>query len=561
MRFSALFTRTLREAPGDASALSQQLALRAGLIRPIESGSYALMPLGLRVRDRVYRQLRHELAQLDGQEIDLPYTQSDEVLYNSHHPSLQSFSSENERQIVMGGPHLEAVTRLVGAEINSYKQLPLLITHHGKQYRVPERPGGGLLRLREYHVHSSYAFAGSDEELTAFHERMVAVYRQIFTLAGLPVIEVQTADKGTAFILPDERGDDWYVECKGYVAALDEATFTLPPGITSTERAPLEKVATPGCATIEDVANYVGVDTRQTLKAVFFMHQLGEDEKLVFAVIRGDLEINDGKLLRVLGGRGSLRPASDAEIQAVGAMPGYASPIGLNVEQMHLVIDVSAQDGTNFVVGANEEGYHFTGANLGRDFEAPLLADIAQAFDGATCAQCADGKLKLKRGIELATCAQTGIRHTEPAGAAFLDMNGKQQTLLMAHYRLGFERLLSAIIATHHDDDGIIWPAAFAPFEIHMVTIGKKPATLQEAENIYDMLRSEGYAVLLDDRKESPGVKFADADLIGVPLRVTISDRTLKENGAEVVLRHQKERTVIPLAEVPAWVRTQLAAH
>jgi len=302
------------------------------------------------------------------------------------------------------------------------------------------------------------------------------------------------------------------------------------------------------------VADFLGVPTSQTLKAVFFVQaRPSAPERFVFAVIRGDLEVNEVKLLRALDG-GMLRAATDDEITETGAVPGYASPIGLPPEVM-VVADQSVRAGANFVSGANDAGYHLTGVNVPRDFDPALVADIAAAFDGATCARCGQGALHVERAIELGHCFKLGTRYSEAAGVIYTDEAGAEHPVVMGSYGIGLERLMAAIIETHHDEWGIIWPPSVAPFDVHLLTLGKDPQLGEIAGQVYADLRAAGLDVLLDDRAESAGVKFADADLIGIPVRLAVSDKALAAGGVEAKRRDSAERVIVPLDEVAAWVR------
>ncbi len=566
MRLTDLFTRTLRDAPADAELISHRLAVRAGLIRPIAAGSLALMPLGWRVMERLMTILRQEMDALGAQEVRLPLMQPAEIWqasgrWESFGPVLQRFESEAGRAFALGPTHEELVAMLAAREIDSYRQLPQLLYQIQTKYRNEPRPRGGLIRLREFTMKDAYSLDASAEGMRAQYERMVAAYRRIFARVELDVV-VAEADSGAMggavsqeFLLPHPQGEDSFVACPacGYAANLEAATFRL----TTPELAPLEpvrKVATPGCTTIQQVAAFLGVPEAQTLKAVFFIHTPpGDAERFVFVVIRGDLEVNETKLLRALGG-GTLRPAEDAEIRAIGAVPGYASPLGLR-EGVLVVADQSVGAGANFVAGANDDGHHLTGVNIPRDFVPALLADVALAFDGAACPRCAEGTLRLGRAIELGHCFALGTFYSEALGVHYLDERGVTQPVWMGSYGIGLERLMAAIIETHHDDYGICWPAAVAPFDAHIVTLGGDEETLTTAQAVYHGLREAGFAVLLDDRNESAGVKFADADLIGAPVRFTVSKKALAAGGVEAKRRTAPERAIVPLTALPDWLR------
>jgi prolyl-tRNA synthetase len=302
------------------------------------------------------------------------------------------------------------------------------------------------------------------------------------------------------------------------------------------------------------VAAFVGVPETQTHKAVFFVcERANQPDEFVFAVIRGDLEINEVKLINALGG-GELRPATDDEIRATGAVPGYASPLGLP-PGLTVIADRSVHAGANFVAGANDEGYHLTGVNVPRDFDPARVADLAEAFDGAICGRCGQGHLHLERAIELGHCFKLGTRYSDSVGVHFQDEQGIDHPVVMGSYGIGLERLMAVIIEAHHDDYGIIWPRSVAPFDVHIVTLGKEPEYAEVAARLSDDLQAAGIEVLLDDRQESAGVKFADADLIGIPIRLTVSKKSLAAQSVEAKRRDQPDRELVALDQVIDWVR------
>lgn len=566
MRLSELFTRTLRDAPADAELVSHKLAVRAGLVRPVAAGIYALMPLGWRVLRKIETILREEMEAIGGQEVRLPVVHPAELWqatgrWETFGPALQKFVAESGREYVLGPTHEEVITALAAREIDSYKQLPQRLYQIQTKYRNEPRARGGLIRLREFTMKDAYSLDADDAGLDSFYPRMVAAYARIFERVDVPALAVE-ADSGAMgggvsheFMLVHEAGEDSFARCDtcGYAANLEAAQFALPAP-AQVPLQPVQKVATPGCTTIQAVADFLGVPTSQTLKAVFFVQERpSAPERFVFAVIRGDLEVNEVKLLGALGG-GTLRPATDEEITATGAVPGYASPMGLPPE-VTVVADRSVRAGANFVAGANDAGYHLTGVNVPRDFDPALVADIAAAFDGAMCARCGQGAVRVERAIELGHCFKLGTRYSQAAGVTYTDETGAEHPVVMGSYGIGLERLMAAIIETHHDEWGIIWPASVAPFDVHLLTLGKDPQLGEIAGRLYADLRAAGLDVLLDDRAESAGVKFADADLIGLPARVAVSSKALAAGGVEAKRRASAERAIVPLDEVAAWVR------
>jgi prolyl-tRNA synthetase len=408
--------------------------------------------------------------------------------------------------------------------------------------------------------------AGLDKSYDAFYD----AYERIFTSCDLVTLPVE-ADSGMMggalsheFVLPHPQGEDRLIACTqcDYAANVDRGQMVKDSRLT----APAErfKVATPGCTTIADVAAYVGVPTDETIKAVFYLHDRytaeGIQTQFLFVIIRGDLDVNETKLLNAIGGgEGELRPAEDADIMAIGGVPGYASPIGLDVretlegEGLLVVADDSIQTRSTFVTGANDEGYHFTGVNYPRDFQVTLMTDIAQADTGHTCVRCG-GKLGAQSAIELGHTFKLGTWYAEAVGATYLDENGESQPIVMGSYGIGVGRLMAAIVETHHDKDGMVWPETVAPYQIHLVALGPNPDVMEKAEALYSSLKTAGYEVLYDDRDERAGVKFVDADLIGVPLRLTVSKRSLADQGVEAKERSADERIIIPLSELMDWL-------
>ncbi len=561
MRFQQLFGKTLRDAPADAEMVSHQLALRAGLVRPLTAGIYSWLPLGLRVVRRVSDVIREEMDAIGGQEMVMPVVHPAEIWQQSGRwddfgEVMLKIRNRDGREFALGPTAEEVVAALAAREVESHRDLPRVVYQIHTKYRDEARPRGGLIRLREFLMKDAYSLDRSVEDLDEFYDAIYAAYLRIFARVGLSVNPLD-ADAGAMggkggheFAMAHPQGEDRFARCEvcGYTANVEVARF-LPSQSEPAELAPVVKVATPDCRTIEDVASFIGVPTKQTLKAVFFMR---DETEFVFVVIRGDLEVNEARLRNALGG-GVLRAAAEDEIRAAGAEPGYASPLGLSVrgegqdDGVTVIADRSIENGANFVAGANEEGFHLTGVNFPRDVIVTRVADIGEAYDGAICGKCGEGVLHIERAIELGHCFKLGTRYSESAGVTFQDETGKPRPVVMGSYGIGIERLIAAIIEAHHDDYGIIWPQSVAPFDVHIVTLGKEEECQERGRSLYAGLRAAGLAVLLDDRTERPGVKFSDADLIGVPLRLTVSQRALERGVIEGKWRHDSERFDIPL--------------
>lgn len=573
MRLSQLFGKTLRDAPSDAELISHQLLIRGNFVRPVGAGIYTFMPLGFRVLQNIRRILVEEMEAINGQEMWMP----------NLHPAalwqatgrwqsvdvLMKLQGQGNRDYALAPTHEEIVVDLALREVKSYRDLPRMVYHIGKKFRDEPRARGGLIRLREFVMKDAYTLDASEDALDAYYPQMVQAYFNIFARCGVPVTAVN-ADVGAMggktsqeFVVAHEQGEDTFIRCQAcdYAANVETAEF-VREGTLPTSQDDLVKVATPNCKTIADVAAFVGVPTSQTVKAVFYWWTAAGDEekngRFIFGLVRGDLEINETKLLNSLGG-GILRPATEAEIRATGASPGYASTIGLDVAPdwdspgVYALADISIQVGGNFVVGANEEGYHFTGANYPRDIVISHLADIAQADSSHQCPQCGD-RIVAQRAIEAGHCFKLGTRYSEAVGATYLDENSESHPIYMGSYGIGLDRLMAIIVECHHDEYGIIWPDAVAPFAVHLLTLGKEDIVPETADSLYHQLRQAGLSVLYDDRSASAGVKFNDADLIGIPWRVTVSGRNLKANSVEVKKRSQPEKQLIPLDQLVGFL-------
>jgi prolyl-tRNA synthetase len=573
VRLSQLFGRTLRETPADAELVSHRLLLRANFIRALGAGLYSYMHLGWRVALKIQDIFRREMAAIECQEIHMPVMHPASLWLNTGRwhsvgPALVKLKDRRGQDYALAMTHEEVVAELARREIDSYRQLPKLLYHIQTKMRDEVRPRGGLVRVREFIMKDAYSLdidtKGLDKSYNAFYH----AYERVFEACDVATVPVE-ADSGMMggalsheFMLPHAQGEDRLIACTqcDYTANVERGELVKDKRLTEPiERA---KVATPGCTTIADVAAYVGVQTDETLKAVFYIHDRYTDEgvasEFLFVVIRGDLDVNETKLLNAIKG-GDLRAATDEEILAVGGVPGFASPIDLEVrgaldgEGLLVVADDSILTHGAFVSGANEEGYHFTGVNYPRDFQVSLIVDIAQADTGHICPRCG-GTLEAQAAIELGHTFKLGTWYCEAVGAHYLDENGKSHPILMGSYGIGVGRLMAAIVETHYDEYGIIWPKSVAPYQIHLVALGPNPDVMAEAEALYQSLVAAGYEVLYDDRDERAGVKFADADLIGVPLRLTVSKRSLQGDGVEVKERHRDERAIVRKGELMDWL-------
>jgi prolyl-tRNA synthetase len=565
MRFSKLFGKTLRQAPAEAESISHQLLLRAGMIAQEAAGIYSYLPLGWRVLKKIENIIREEMDKTGGQELMLPVLQPFELWQQSGRDvsfgkSLFTLTDRKEHTLALGPTHEEVITDLVHRYVQSYRELPLLLYQIQTKLRDEPRPRGGLLRVREFIMKDLYSFDADEAGLDESYQNMCQAYKNIYARLGLPALMVE-ADSGAIggkdsheFMVITETGEDEVICCSncGYSANVEKAQFakTTVPSKAKNLR-PLEAIATPEAETIEEVAKFVGVPTSQTLKSVFY----SADGEFIFVIIRGDLEVNETKLRNALK-CSELRLATEREVNEIGLVAGFASPIG--VKGVKVVADDSITSGSNFIVGANKPGYHLRNANYPRDFQVELMADIALARSGDSCPKCR-GKLSSARGIEVGHVFKLGISISEKFGASFLDDDGKSRPIVMGCYGIGLGRLLAAIIEQSHDDKGIIWPLSVAPYQVYLCPLSlDKSAVLPAAEKIYQELQKEGIEVLFDDRDDSPGVKFNDADLLGIPLRLTLSPRTLQSQSVEAKWRTEKETQLLPLDNLAVQVKKLL---
>ena len=555
MRRSQLFGRTLRETPSDAEIPSHRLLLQAGMIRRLIVGMYSYLPLAQRALRKIENILREEMDAIGGQEIDMPLVQPAGLWQETGRwemlvgKELAGFEDRFGRKLVLAMTHEEAVTDLVRNQTNSYRQFPLMLYQIKLKFRDEPRPRAGLIRVREFAMKDAYSFHADEADLDRYYAEMHQIYLNIFHRLGIDVV-VAESDPGIIggseaheFMLITDSGEDKIIFCNGCnYRANAEVAVMQKPQIDNGEPEPTEEIDTPGQTTIEDVANYLGVEKKQTLKAVFY----STDESLIFAAIRGDIEVNETKLKNAVGAT-DLWFSTDEELQRYGLVAGYASPI--DVKGVKVVVDDSVASTTNLVAGANKPGYHLKNMNFPRDFKADIVTDISMAREGMSCVHCG-GKLTEKRGIEVGNIFKLGTKYSETMNATYLSQKGRPELLFMGCYGIGLGRLLASIVETNHDKDGIIWPPTVAPYQIHLMYIGKGDEVRQRTESLYTHLRAQGYEVLYDDRQESPGVKFKEADLLGMPVRFTISQRTLETNSVEVKHRTEQEKDLVKLDEL-----------
>ena len=571
-RVSNLFGSTLRHTPAEADLESHALLLRAGYVRQLASGIFSLLPLGWRALRKIEQILREEMDRIGGQELSLPVVHPADLWratgrWQEIDATLARFRDRRGRDLVLAMTHEEAVAYHAASEITSYRQLPALVYQVQTKFRDELRPRGGLIRVREFRMKDSYSLdrdqAGLDQQYQAHHE----AYQRIGRRVGVPLTAVRsdTGMMGGAvaheFMYLTAAGEDSLVFCDkcGYAANRDVAEFALPPAAAGPEA--LAEVHTPGTATIDDLAAYLGTAPHQTAKMVFYAAATADASQpptVVAAVVRGDLEVNPIQVQR-LAGVGELRPAHADEIAATGMVPGFASPVGIDPGAAVFVVDRWVAESTNLVMGANRIDYHLRNVCCGRDYQATVVGPVAAAFDGAPCASCG-GALRLARGVEVGNIFQLGTRYAEALEARFTDEAGAAHPIVMGSYGIGLERLLACVAEEHRDEHGLLLPVSVAPYHVALVALARKEESWQAAERVFADLVAAGIEVLYDDRRDlSAGVKFNDADLRGLPLRVVIGERSLASGGAELSRRGQRDRRTIPLDALPGTLHEEIA--
>ena len=550
---------TQREIPADAEIPSHQLMLRAGLIRKVASGIYSFMPLGYRTYRKVEAVIREEMDKAGAQELIMPALLPAEVYQESGRwekfgPEMFRLSDRGGRSFCLGPTHEEPFTEAVRDTISSYKQLPVTLYQIQHKYRDEKRPRFGIMRGREFVMKDAYSFDTDEEGLAKSYDTMYAAYRAIFDRLGLDYTVVD-ADSGAMggsgsqeFMVKSEVGEDGICYCDecGY-AANEEKAGCVTPAQDDSEMLAIEKIHTPDVKTIDDLVGYMQCGADKFVKTILY----NIDGKIVAAMCRGDRDINETKLSNLYDAT-EMDLASFADVERVtGAKVGFAGPVGLK-EKIDIVVDSEVSVMRNFVVGADETDYHLKNVNIGRDFEATTIADIRNAVEGDTCAKCGKGTLKMARGVEVGHIFKLGTKYSKALNCVYLDKDGKSNLVVMGCYGIGVGRTLAAIIEQHHDDNGIIWPAEVAPYKAIVVpTKVNDEENMSLAEKIYKDLTDAGVEVLIDDRNERPGVKFKDADLIGIPLRITVGRRA-GEGIVEVKRRDSDEAAEMTADEAVA---------
>jgi prolyl-tRNA synthetase len=567
MRYSQMLMPTLREEPADAEVISHKLMLRAGMIRKLAAGIYTLLPLGVRVMQKVERIIREEMNRAGAQEVVMPCLLPAELWkesgrWDQYGKELFRVKDRHERDYCLGPTHEEVITDLARREIRSYRQLPINLYQIQTKFRDEVRPRFGVMRGREFVMKDAYSFDADEAGAEQSYQRMYDAYMRIFQRCGLRFRPVE-ADTGLIggrfsheFMVLADTGEEAIVSCDAcaYAANRERAEVARGAEQGKEELKKLKRVETPAKKSVEEVTQFLKVPAQRLVKTIIFETEKGP----VAVLVRGDHEINEAKLRRVLG-RAELAMAGDQTVAAVTHAPiGFAGPKGLD---LRIVADYALEGMRNAVIGANESDAHLINANVGRDFRVDEFADIRLAQAGDICPKC-PGHLQISRGIEVGHIFKLGTKYSEALGATYLDLEGKERPLVMGCYGIGVGRTAAAAIEQNHDADGIIFPLAIAPFHCLILPVNNKdPEVMKAAEELYGKLSERGAEVLLDDRDERPGVKFKDADMIGIPLRLTVGEKNLKQGKVEIKQRGSGEVTLVNLPDAAERIMAMIAVE
>jgi len=558
MRWSKFFIPTLREDPSEAEIISHKFLLRAGMIRKLASGIYNFLPLGFKALKKIENIVRCEMNKAGALEILMPLVQPAELWketgrWDAYGKELLRFKDRKEHDFCLGPTHEEVVTEIVRRDVKSYKELPLILYQIAVKFRDEIRPRFGIMRAREFIMKDAYSFDADWNGLEKSYQLMYETYEKIFTNCGLKfkAVEAHTGaiggDVSHEFMVLAETGEDVIAFCEkcGYASNIELTPAIFGGRYPSEPEKPLEKVYTPGVRTAQEVADFLGLPVSKITKTLIY---IVEEKEAVAVCLRGDHEVNEVKLEKLFSGK-TFRMAGVEEVRKiVGASPGFIGPKDLKIK---VIADKALEGYPNFVIGANEDEYHYLNANLGSTFKPDIIADIRKATLGDLCPRCRE-TLSFTRGIEVGHIFKLGAKYSEPMKAMFLDKDGKMKPFIMGCYGIGVSRVLAATIEQNHDEEGIIFPWQIAPFQIAVIYL--KEGFKETAERIYKNL-SQNWDVILDDREERPGVKFKDMDLIGIPLQVILGKSYEKNKELEVKIRKTGERKFVKREELENFVR------
>jgi len=561
MKWSEIYIPTLREDPAEAEIISHRLLVRAGYIRKLAAGVYNYLPLMQRVLLKITQIVREEMNRAGAQEILMPVLHPAELWqatkrWETVGKELMKMKDRHQRDLVLGGTHEEVVSFLIKGEVRSYRQLPLNLYQIQNKFRDEIRPRFGLMRSREFIMKDAYSFDADEESFKLSYQKMIEAYFRIFKRCGLEtkLVESDTGAMGGKaahefmVMVNTDGGENIIFTCDScdYAANIEKAV-SIEPSIHETEetKKPLQKIATPNMKTVEEVTGFLKVPAKKLVKTLLYK----ADGKVVAALIRGDRQINETKLKNNLKSI-DLEMADSLTVQKItGAQAGYAGPIGL--KKIKLIGDKELLSMINFVTGANEDDFHQINVNLERDFKLDLVADIRNATPGEFCPQCNKGRLKTAKGIEVGNTFMLGTKYSQALNATFINEHGQEKFFIMGSYGVGITRTAQAAVERFHDDAGIIWPVPIAPFLAEILPVNIQDEKQREiAFELYGKMKDKNFEVLLDDRNERAGVKFKDADLIGIPLRITVGEKSLKENKVELKARGSQATVLLNRGEV-----------
>ena len=570
MKMSRMLGRRIKEDPKDAKTISHKFLVRGGYIRPVSSGIYSLLPPAERVIQKIEAIVRDEMNKVGGQEVLMPVVLPADLWqesgrYESVGAELLRFKDRNGKDMLLGMTHEEAIVHLVRTEVTSYKQLPLMAYQIQTKYRDEARPRAGLIRVREFTMKDAYSFHTSQESLEEYYMQVHQAYVNIYRRVGLQHVLSIKANSGMMggnvsheFMSVADCGEDTlFVSPDGHSYKANREIAVSAIKFERAPELPMEKVATPHSKTIEDVAKFLNVKPENTGKAVFYTDS---DKRLIFVLIRGDFEVNETKLQNLLKIK-ELAFANDQQILDAGAVPGYASPVGIDPKKAVIVVDRSIEGTSNLVVGANEAGFHYINFNYGRDLKDAIVADIATVREGDPCPVTGE-PLQMKRGIEVGNIFQLGTKYSAPMKCEYLDKEGKSHPMIMGCYGIGIGRTMAALVEDSHDDYGPIWPMSVAPYHVEICAITPdKENVMEVSEKLYQELQKLGVEVLFDDRGEKAGSMFSDADLLGIPLRAVISTKTIANGSMEFKIRGSRDSELVPLDKAAEFLAAKVKAE
>ena len=570
MKMSRMLGRRIKEDPKDAKTISHKFLVRGGYIRPVSSGIYSLLPPAERVIQKIEAIVRDEMNKVGGQEVLMPVVLPADLWqesgrYESVGAELLRFKDRNGKDMLLGMTHEEAIVHLVRTEVTSYKQLPLMAYQIQTKYRDEARPRAGLIRVREFTMKDAYSFHTSQESLEEYYMQVHQAYVNIYRRVGLQHVLSIKANSGMMggnvsheFMSVADCGEDTlFVSPDGHSYKANREIAVSAIKFERAPELPMEKVATPHSKTIEDVAKFLNVKPENTGKAVFYTDS---DKRLIFVLIRGDFEVNETKLQNLLKIK-ELAFANDQQILDAGAVPGYASPVGIDPKKAVIVVDRSIEGTSNLVVGANEAGFHYINFNYGRDLKDAIVADIATVREGDPCPVTGE-PLQMKRGIEVGNIFQLGTKYSAPMKCEYLDKEGKSHPMIMGCYGIGIGRTMAALVEDSHDDYGPIWPMSVAPYHVEICAITPdKENVMEVSEKLYQELQKLGVEVLFDDRGEKAGSMFSDADLLGIPLRAVISPKTIANGSMEFKIRGSRDSELVPRVKAAEFLAAKVKAE